>query len=172
MEIWKDVPEYVGLYKVSNYGNIKRNDKILSSSGKRYNKVTLFKNRIRKSINVHRLVALAFIPNPDNKPCVDHIDGNSFNNNVSNLRWVTPKENSNNPITLNNIKLNCTANQRYSYKSPVAKCIIRISSKGDIKEYGSIMDAKRDGFCYNSILLCLKGKMRKHKNYNWKYKNV
>ena len=48
---------------------------------------------------VHRLVAAAFIPNPENKPCIDHIDGDRANNHADNLRWVTVKENQNNPIT-------------------------------------------------------------------------
>ena len=53
----------------------------------------------RKSCFIHRLVAEAFIPNPENKPCVDHIDGGRTNNNLTNLRWVTIKENNNNPNT-------------------------------------------------------------------------
>lgn len=53
-----------------------------------------------KKVRVHRLVAEAFIPNPENKPFIDHIDTERSNNDISNLRWVTAKENNNNPITL------------------------------------------------------------------------
>lgn len=102
MEIWKDIPGYVGLYKVSNYGRVKSIKKQLvlkiCGSGNRYKTVALC-NGMRKTFRLHRLVAAAFIPNPDNKPCIDHIDGDRTNNHADNLRWVTVKENQNNPIT-------------------------------------------------------------------------
>ena len=121
-EIWKDIKDYEGLYQVSNYGRIKSlkrkvktkngnyqgyNEKILKygETNKKYYIVALCKNGKISAKLVHRLVAEAFIPNPDNKPCVDHIDTNSKNNNSINLMWCTQKENCLNPITrINNSK--------------------------------------------------------------------
>lgn len=59
----------------------------------KYHRITLSQNNIQKRFQTHRLVAEYFIPNPDNKPCVNHIDGNGMNNNVSNLEWCTYSEN-------------------------------------------------------------------------------
>ena len=108
VEIWKDVKGYEGLYQVSNLGRIKslqRNgtvgyDKIITPNGcGRYARIGL-RNKKRVHFLVHRLVASAFIPNPNNFPQVDHINGNRYDNRVENLRWVTAKQNINNPITL------------------------------------------------------------------------
>ena len=88
-EIWKEITEYEGLYWVSNLGHVKNKyDKILIPeirSG--YYSVDLCKNGKHKKHRIHRLVAEAFIPNPDNLPQVNHIDENKVNNNVDNLEW-------------------------------------------------------------------------------------
>ena len=112
-EIWKDIPNFEGLYQISNYGRVKTLEKYVSSGIKnnnqvrrkskllkQYNKqgylqVSLSKNHRRYYFNVQRLVAIAFIPNPNNLPQVNHIDENPLNNNVENLEWCTAKYNCN-----------------------------------------------------------------------------
>lgn len=109
-EEWKNIKNYEGLYQISNTGKVKslerktkiphairtEQEKILKL-GKRngYYVLTLNKNNKRKAHQVHRLVAEAFIPNPENKPFVNHKDFNPLNNNLNNLEWVTQKENVN-----------------------------------------------------------------------------
>ena len=114
-EVWKPVKGYEGLYEVSNLGNVRSVDRYVmngncccflkgkpkkayySSDG--HLKVRLYKNNQGKKYFVHRLVAETFIPNPNNLPCIDHIDRNYLNNSADNLRWCTQKENMNNPLT-------------------------------------------------------------------------
>ena len=99
MEVWKDIIDYEGLYQVSTFGNIKsfkwNKTKILKTSrGKGYNTVILRKDNINKSYRISRLVGIAFIDNPEGKLYIDHIDGNSMNDNIINLRWVSASENN------------------------------------------------------------------------------
>lgn len=97
-EIWKDIKDYEGLYQISNLGNIKNLKTNIvktpsSSNIHSYLVVRLVKNKKGKCFNAHRLVAQAFIPNPDMLPIVNHIDGNIHNNRVENLEWVTNRQN-------------------------------------------------------------------------------
>ena len=119
-EIWKDIRGFEGLYQVSNYGTVKalertvennngkqhRKEQILkhnTSSNRKHHVVVLCKGGAVYPKLVHRLVAEAFIPNPENKREVDHIDTDLNNNCADNLRWCTHKENSNNPLTRKHI---------------------------------------------------------------------
>ena len=114
MEQWLPAEGFEGYYEVSNYGRIKglaytyvmptghpaiRPERILvNQQGKTGYWVVMMRNRSNpnnkvKCVKIHRLIAKAFIPNPDNLPCINHIDGNSFNNEISNLEWCTHKQN-------------------------------------------------------------------------------
>ena len=121
-EIWKDIEGFEGLYQVSDLGNVRSCDRYIDfSRGKQH--FTIFRkgqiikkqldshgypqvqlhygNRSKvKSVLVHKLVARAFVPNPDNKPCVDHINTIKTDCRAINLRWVSYEENANNPISL------------------------------------------------------------------------
>lgn len=106
-EIWEDIIGYEGLYKISNLGRIisisrfsfsgrllKEKFRKLNLTKKNYYNIILVKDGNYKSYQLHRLLAINFIPNPNNYPCVNHIDGNSMNNSLDNLEWVTYRENN------------------------------------------------------------------------------
>lgn len=106
-EEWKDIEGYEGLYQISNKGRVKSlvgwnghkyisREKILkpSKTSTGYWKVDLHKNGKKKSLKLHRVIASAFIPNPNNLPFINHIDSNPLNNSLENLEWCTPKYNS------------------------------------------------------------------------------
>ncbi|EGB03361.1 hypothetical protein AURANDRAFT_34120 [Aureococcus anophagefferens] len=103
MEQWKTIEEYPN-YKISSFGNIKTKTQNRSMCFDKdgYLQVNLSKSGVRKTVRVHRLVALAFIENTDNKPFVDHIDRDRTNNNISNLRWATKSENQANQTKYSN----------------------------------------------------------------------
>jgi len=95
-EIWKNIIDYES-YSISDLGNVRNNTtgRILKPNKNKngYFMVKLSKNKILKTFLVHRLLALAFIKNPEDKEAVDHIDNNRQNNNLTNLRWATLAEN-------------------------------------------------------------------------------
>ena len=98
MEIWKDILGYESKYQISNLGRI-RNVKskklyIIGIDSNGYYRINLYDNLGKyKTYRVHRLLGMAFIPNPNNYPCINHIDGNKLNNDLYNLEWYTYKQN-------------------------------------------------------------------------------
>lgn len=121
-------------YEIDENGNIYSyiSNKYLKSHLDRYG--YLYVTIKSKHYKVHRLVAKAFLDNPNNKPYIDHIDRNKLNNHYSNLRYVTPKENSNNENTINHLK-----NIGKKYKTEYGKQIINKSGK----VFQSIIEASR-----------------------------
>lgn len=130
-EMWKDVEGYEGLYQVSNYGRVKNlerkipyrfglrtiPERILKNCENEYGYlyVRLCKETNSKKYKIHRLVANAFIENPDNKKCVNHKDGNKKNNCVDNLEWVTHSENMQHAAD-NKLWVSWNLGKRYTHK--------------------------------------------------------
>lgn len=183
-EVWKPVAGYEGLYEVSNLGRVKSLPKVVDlgrakqnrvekflrpiPDGKGYLMVWLFKNQVKKMWKVHRLVADAFIPNPHNKPQVDHINTDKSDNRVCNLRWCTEKENSNNPITAKR-----NGDSHRGAKSSCSVPIVQLSINGDlIKKWDCMSDVKRQlGFSHSHISQCCSGKRNVAYGFIWKYAN-
>lgn len=156
-EIWKPVTGYE-MYEVSNTGKIRRNNKLLNPSltSKGYYTISLSKNGKVTKHRLHRLVAEAFIPNPYNKPSVDHKDANRQNNVVSNLQWVSAKENAHNPI----------------YRLSTFKMIIQHT--GNYLNYHNIFNSIREaeyytGIEHSGISKCALGKNLSAGGYKWTY---
>ena len=172
-EIWKDIKGYEGLYKISNYGEIwgcKYKETLktnLHHSG--YMNVTLCKNSQRKTLIVHRLVALNYIPLVDGKNCVNHIDEDKTNNRVDNLEWCTYKEN-NNYGTFKERMINTRKTSEAWKKSVDARStpVIGVHIKtGEIITFSSMKKADEYGFYNSSISRCVRGKAKIHKGYRW-----
>ena len=177
-EIWKDIKDYEGLYQISNLGNVKSlirsstNAIImkpkLSTSG--YYSVMLYKDGTHKTFYVHRLAALSFIPNPDNKPQVNHKDGNKLNNTLENLEWVTISENQKHAIS-HGLRTPSPMIGKFGKLNHNSKPILQCDTEGNvIRKWDSISDAARYYGCsQNSISNVLVGNRKKCKGFVWKY---
>jgi hypothetical protein len=173
MEIWKDIEGYEQLYQVSNLGNVKslsnknnRREKILKPGSKKgYLSVILHKNRVRKNFLVHRLVAEAFLPNPNNLQTINHKDEDKTNNRVENLEWCSPQYNCNYGTRNNRVKENLINNSKLS------KQVIQFSEDDNfIKIWESIREVERKlKIASQNICSCLKGKINIAGGYKWGY---
>lgn len=183
-EIWKDIPGYEGKYQISNFGNVmslhfKRsptNKKLLKQTpdGKYgYLKVMLRDNGNDKMCTVHRLVAEAFIPNPNNKPNVNHLDTNPKNNRVDNLEWCTQKENIQYGYDFGNIQPTKPMQGKTGNKNPLSKPVLKIdtSTHSVIEEFSAINEAARKtGLPSSRICDCCKGRIKTSGGFIWRYK--
>ena len=184
-EIWKEIKEFEGYYEVSNLGHVRSVDRITTRhkgskewqavlKGKNikphirhdgYPFVDLYKKHKRYGIVVHRLVAMAFVPNPNNRSEVDHINTIRTDSRACNLRWVNRSENNLNPIT----------NKRMSEarKGKGCKPVVQYDKKGNlIAKFPSICSAaKETGFNVATLIHNLQGKHINPK-YDWKYGSI
>lgn len=169
IETWKPVTGYEGLYEVSNIGRVKslnyrRTKEVRILNGGKYTNgycfVKLYKYGMSKHCSRHRLVAEAFIPNPEGKPEIDHIDNDKENNCVANLRWVTHKENAVNVIT---------KARRFERINPTIILQFNLDNTLVQKHRGAHDAERRTGVFRQSISLCCRGKQNTAGGYIWKY---
>lgn len=177
-EEWRDIKGYEGVYQISNLGHIKRirctkgGERIIKGflTKKRYLKVTLHKDGVRKDYLVHRLVAETFIPNPQNKPCVDHIDTDKLNNKVENLRWCTPRENNWNETT--RAKRSDTMKKMYEQgaEHPKSMKVVQLTLEGEfVHVWDSMIETTKEGFSCQCVCRCCKKERKTHKGFKWMY---
>ena len=183
-EIWKDVIGYEGLYQVSNHGRIKslkfNKERILKPglNNTGYFIVNLFINNKSKIYKIHRLIAIHFVPNPVNKPQVNHKDGNKLNNHVDNLEWCTRSENMKHAWKnglCENVRKKAIKQGSMNGKEYLSKKVQCIET-GIVYESG-IQAERKTGINNSNISKCCKGKRKsvgKHPDnkkikLTWKY---
>ena len=183
-EYWKPVVGYEGLYEVSNWGRVKSLKKLVKSHNKwgecyitinekilkkridkyGYERVMLYKHGKSKLKQVHRLVAEAFIDNPDNLPQVNHKDEDKLNNNVDNLEFCS-------------VLYNNTYNERHkkiaekNINGKKSKPVLQYDLEGNfIKEWKSVAECGRNGYNYGNVAACCRGELKTYKGFIWRYK--
>ena len=166
-EEWKDIPNYEGLYQVSNLGRVKslaRGNKkerirIPAKARNGYLYIVLSKNGVQHTIRIHRVVAEQFIPNPNNYETVNHKDFDKNNNSCSNLEWMPMGDN------IRHAKDNSIGNN---------KPVLQYTLDGEfVREWHSAYRAGKElGFTSELISKCCRGKQHEHKGFIWKFKQI
>ena len=186
MEEWKQItPEYA----ISSYGRIKSLDRVLVNEkgvavkykGKilkpHLNNQGYYKAGVKKgklpSKYIHRLVAMAFIPNPDNKPCVNHIDNDPTNNNVKNLEWCTHKENFDWMAKQGrNKRTKKWVDNLNRGLNPMRKAVKATNIKtGETMVFNGVNETRKYGFQPSCVCSCCKDNRKTHGGYTWEYIN-
>lgn len=187
-EIWVDVEGFEDYYQVSSlrkfksleryvdhkkYGKMKVNERIMKTwiNNRNYHMISLQdKNGERKHFLVHRLFAIAFIPNPHNLPCINHIDGNKQNNDITNLEWVTYAD--------NNTHAYKTGLREHAMKGKFgkdhhcSKFVLQFKDGEFIKEFPGMSEAAREtGILISCISKVCLGQRKTAGGYVWKYAN-
>lgn len=187
-EVWKTIPDW-DLYEVSNFGRLRGKDRIirdgkgaylrrarllkLQTDKHGYHTFSLKQDGKRKEMKIHRAVAMAFIPNPENKPCVNHIDNNPSNNHVDNLEWCTMQENTDWMIKQGRFARNKQWIERLKhsvqkqYKPVVATNIVT----GEKLHFKNLLAVKEAGFQPSCVSNCCNHKRGRtnHKGYRWEF---
>ena len=165
-EIWKSCPGFETLYEVSTFGNVRskktNKPKKGRDNGHGYLSVAIYKNNKCSNKYIHRLVAETFIPNPDNKPQVNHKNGNKGDNRVENLEWCSSSENAQHAI-----KVLKTKPGRGSRKAKNIRCI-----ETNEVFYSSLEFRRITGLDGTAIRNCLCGKAKTAWGFHWEYTNL
>lgn len=161
----KEIKNFEELYQVNELGQIWsiKNKKYLKQTlcKNGYLYVGLHKNKIRKNMLVHRIVAEAFLPNPNNLPEVNHKDENPQNNSVDNLEWCDSRYNKN------------YGTRTQKHKLLISKPVLQYTLDGElVREWISATEAGRNGFSQSGINNCCLGKAKTHKGFKWSYKKL
>lgn len=192
LENWRDIEGYEGYYQVSDMGRVKSLDRTLVDVTGRtffkkgeilklrtnrggYMEVMLSRKGKQKCFLVHRLVAEAFIPNPQNKPCVDHINTNRTDNNVTNLKWCTTKENCNNEISKTHYRDSQLGKKNTMYgrcgkDNPNSIRVIQYKEDGSyVRIWNSTAETSKEGFNVAHVGGCCRKERNSMGGYKWRY---